>query len=320
MQTRVLLENQSDPSIKRAGPLGSLAYHYQPANSHSILSQFQVISKFQVQTPTPKREVQEMDPTGNQKQQSLSQFMKSQFHRKLTQLVLSVSVFSLFFSHSYWLSLLHSFNFNFHNTLPFQLFSHAIDKNCIFLLCNGLLVFLAKYSGLISSSSKHNLTDDQSFKSYEDVPQSESIVLEPKAPLLEKEVALGSSDEALENGILMEGRQEEEEEAAAAEREIGNFTLEEEEEHGEKWDLMTTAEQEGNAAFVQEAEVEGSEVDFFVQEFGEDENPEREEEVVELVEGNRVLSTEELNKRFDEFIRKMKEELRIEARQQLVMV
>ncbi|WRX28388.1 hypothetical protein QQP08_020875 [Theobroma cacao] len=262
-----------------------------------------------------------MDQTGNQKRQSLSQFMKSHFHIKLTQLVLSVSVFSLFFSHSYWLSLLHSFNFNFHNTLPFQLFSHAIDKNCIFLLCNGLLVFLAKYSGLISSSSKHNLSDDQSFKSYEDVPQSESIVLEPKAPLLEKEVPLGSSDEALENSILMEGRQEEEEDAAAAEREIGNFTLEEEEkeEDAEKWDLMTTAEKEGNAAFVQEEEVKGSEVDFFVQEFGEGENPEREDEA-ELVEGNRVLSTEELNKRFDEFIRKMKEELRIEARQQLVMV
>ncbi|CAN4103930.1 unnamed protein product [Withania somnifera] len=32
------------------------------------------------------------------------------------------------------------------------------------------------------------------------------------------------------------------------------------------------------------------------------------------------LSTEELNKKFEEFIRKMKEEIRIEARQQLVLV
>ena len=236
-----------------------------------------------------------MDQTENQKQQSLSQFIKSQFHGKLTQLLLSVSVFSLFFSHSYWLSLLHSFSFNFHNTLPFQLFSHTIDKNFIFLLFNGLLVFLAKYSGLISSSSKYNLSDDQPFKSYEDVPQAESIVLEPKAPLLEKEVAL-EADEAVKNSIVMEGRQEEEAEAeaeaAAAEIETENFTMEGEEEDGENWGLMTSGEEEEeeNDAFV-----------------GED-------------EGNRVLSTEELNKRFDEFIRKMKEELRIEARQQLVMV
>ncbi|XWS51753.1 hypothetical protein CRYUN_Cryun11dG0010300 [Craigia yunnanensis] len=264
-----------------------------------------------------------MDQTENQKRQSLSQFIKSQFHRKLTQLLLSVSVFSLFFSHSYWLSLLHSFSFNFHNTLPFQFFSHAIDKNCIFLLCNVLLVFLAKYSGLISSSSKYNLSDDQSFKSYEDVPQSESIVLETKAPLLEKEVAL-EGDEAVKNTIVMEGRQEEEEaEAAAAEIETENFTMEEGEEEGGKWSLMTSGEEEEeeeNAAFVgeDEGELKRSDDDFFVQDFGESENYEEEEE--EVVEGSRVLSTEELNKRFDEFIRKMKEEIRIEARQQLVMV
>lgn len=36
--------------------------------------------------------------------------------------------------------------------------------------------------------------------------------------------------------------------------------------------------------------------------------------------GNGVMSTEELNKKFDEFIRRMKEELRIEAQRQLIMV
>ncbi|XVF33874.1 hypothetical protein REPUB_Repub18cG0009200 [Reevesia pubescens] len=249
-----------------------------------------------------------MDQTENQKHQSLSQFIKSQFHRKLTQLLLSVSVFSLFFYHSYCLFLLHSFNF--HNTLPFLLFSHTIDKNCIFLLCNGLLVFLA-----------YNLSDDQSFKSYEHVPQSELTVLEPKASSLEKEVALESTAEALRNSIVTEGRQEEEEEVTAAEREIGNFTLEEKEEDGEKWSLMTSGEEEKeNPTFVQEDEedIKGSDDGFLVEDFGESGNYEEEEVVV--VEGNRVLSTEELNKRFDEFIRNMKEELRIEARQQLVMV
>ncbi|XVE96655.1 hypothetical protein REPUB_Repub02eG0241400 [Reevesia pubescens] len=258
-----------------------------------------------------------MDQTENQKQQSLNQFIKSQFHKKLPKLLLSVSVFSLLFSHSYWISLLHSFNFNYHNSLPFQLFSHTIDKNCIFLFCNGLLVFLAKYSGLISSSSKYNPSDDESFKSYEYVPPYESIVLEPKAPLLENEVALESTAEALKNSIVMEGR--EEEELAAAKRETENLTLEEEEEDGEKWGLMTSEEEEENSGFGEEDEGEVKGYDgFFADDFEESENYDTEEE--EEVEGNRVLSTEELNKRFDEFIRKMKEELRIEARQQLVMV
>ncbi|OMP04252.1 hypothetical protein COLO4_09813 [Corchorus olitorius] len=256
-----------------------------------------------------------MDQTENQKKQSLSQIMKSQFHKKLTKLLLSVSVFSLFCSHSYWISLFRSLNF--HNTLPFQLFSHTIDKNCIFLLCNGLLVFVAKYSGLISSSSKYE--DQSNFKSYEDVPQPEPVNSEEKAPLLEKEVALESADQALENSIMVEGRHKEEEVETETETEIGNFTVEEEEE--EKWGLMTLEEEEEeNAGFVEEdeGEVKGSENDLFVQESEETENYGRDYEEEE--EGNRVLSTEELNKRFDEFIRKMKEELRIEARQQLVMV
>ncbi|KAJ0101695.1 hypothetical protein Patl1_03963 [Pistacia atlantica] len=45
-----------------------------------------------------------------------------------------------------------------------------------------------------------------------------------------------------------------------------------------------------------------------------------EEEEEEEREQNGMISTEELNKKFEDFIRKMKEELRIEARQQLVMV
>ncbi|GFZ21178.1 hypothetical protein Acr_29g0003400 [Actinidia rufa] len=44
---------------------------------------------------------------------------------------------------------------------------------------------------------------------------------------------------------------------------------------------------------------------------------EEEEEEEEIVNG--LLSREELNKRFDEFIRRMKEEIRIGAQQQLVM-
>ncbi|MBA0864907.1 hypothetical protein Goshw_007165 [Gossypium schwendimanii] len=227
-----------------------------------------------------------MDQTGNQKQkQSLSQFIETQFHRNLTQLLLSVSIFSLVFSHSYCLSLFHSFSFTFRNTLAFKFISHNIDKNFIFLLCNGLLVFLAKFSGLISSSSQQsNLSDDhynhQSFKSYTYIPQTESTRLDPSTPLLDlqKEENAGFVEEEAKGSSIDEPFLEDNEESETYEPE------EEEEEDIE-----------------------------------ESENYEPEEEE-ELMERNNVLSTEEMNKRFDEFIRKMKEGLMIEAQQQLVMV
>ncbi|XP_039072299.1 uncharacterized protein LOC120219545 [Hibiscus syriacus] len=199
-----------------------------------------------------------MDGTEKQKQ-SLSQLI-TQFQRKPSLFLLSVPVVSLFLSHPYWFPFLYSFNSTLHDTLAFKLFSHSIDKNIVFLLCNGLLVFLVKYPG-VTSSSKHDLS--------ECVPRTHPTRLQPETPLLEKEGAL-------ENSSVKEGKQEEEEENAGF--------LEEDKEDQLNWSI------------------------------------EEEEEKEELMEGNKALSTEELNKKFDEFIRKMKEELRIEARQQLVMV
>ena len=87
-----------------------------------------------------------------------------------------------------------------------------------------------------------------------------------------------------------------------------------EQEQRDDFTVSNEEEEEENALVrVQEDEEEHtwSEVDFVE----EEEEQEEEEEV-----GNGVLSTEELNKKFDEFIRRMKEELRIEAQQQLIMV
>ncbi|XP_031258937.1 troponin T, skeletal muscle-like [Pistacia vera] len=73
----------------------------------------------------------------------------------------------------------------------------------------------------------------------------------------------------------------------------------EEEDHEEESNKEAEAETQADFNFRQEAE---------------------EEEEEEEREQNGMISTEELNKKFEDFIRKMKEELRIEARQQLVMV
>lgn len=249
-----------------------------------------------------------------QKQESLSQFINSQFLRKaVTKLIVSVSVFSLFFSHTTLISFLHYFKFYF-STLPLKLFSHTLDKNCTFLLCNGLLVFLAKYSGLLSVSSspspsnnnKSNLTVDhhESFKNYEDDPQPQMTIIETTTD----EVPMTLEQEAeLESTQTQQKQNAEEKESEAAITKTETEETREEQEKEEAEEESALLEEDGE----EEAEAESS---FFI----EGEGGEGEEEEEEG--GNGKLSDEELNKKFEDFIRKMKEELRIEARQQLIMV
>ncbi|KAE8125396.1 hypothetical protein FH972_020208 [Carpinus fangiana] len=217
-----------------------------------------------------------MDQTEYHSKQTLTQLINIQFLKKITQLLVSVSVFSYFFSYPSLFSFLQSFNLYF-STFPSHLFSHTIDKNCIFLLCNGLLVFLAKYSGLTSSLSGSN-HNEESFKSVGDGLQPEPlIILETKEAMLDKEALVET---------------------------IGSAEIVAAEQHGREMDH-----------FIKEVEKE-TEKSISKEEEQEHEEQEREEEE----EGNGMLSTEELNKKFDDFIRRMKEEIRIEAQQQLVMV
>ncbi|CAK7324512.1 unnamed protein product [Dovyalis caffra] len=200
-------------------------------------------------------------------------------------------------------------------------------KNCIFLLCNGLLVFVAKYSGLITSSSKNipTSTIDQSFNNYEDVTSDSKILV-----LQDELVLVENVDGAQENIAVMEEDTENEcmnNIGQTEDREIEELIVEEEEEQEEQEQdddddddddddegdresgfLITGKEGEGES----ELSVQGQQV---IEYLSEDV-----EEYDDIGEGNGVLSTEELNKKFEDFIRKMKEEIRIEAQQHLVMV
>ncbi|XP_057793313.1 uncharacterized protein LOC131009931 [Salvia miltiorrhiza] len=73
--------------------------------------------------------------------------------KKITQILLPLSVFSLFLSHSSLTPLfLHSYDHlvSHLNNFNFKLFTYTTERNCIFLLCNGILVFIIQSSGLIS--------------------------------------------------------------------------------------------------------------------------------------------------------------------------
>lgn len=138
----------------------------------------------------------------------------------------------------------------------------------MFLLCNGLLVFV----GITRSLSGSNSVDESS-KYIEDIEAKESILvvkeIQEKTNEHDEEV-----EENAENIILKEEKM-----------------------------LFNEGDEE-------DKEIENYE--FLIGESIEEEE--------DLEEANWVISNEELNKKFDDFIRRMKEDLRIEAQRQLIMV
>ena len=143
------------------------------------------------------------------------------------------------------------------------------------------------------SGAYHN---EESFITSEDGLQKEAVT-ESKASAENVAMEQGREIDHLIREVQDETGKpagDEEGEAGGGEESRSSFSKEEEEETG---------------SFVLEEKKEQNESvsEFLIEE--------EEEE-----EGNGTLSTEELNKKFDDFIRRMKEEIRIEAQQQLVMV
>ncbi|KAG6607754.1 hypothetical protein SDJN03_01096, partial [Cucurbita argyrosperma subsp. sororia] len=126
----------------------------------------------------------------------------------------------------------------------------------MFLLCNGLLVFLAKYSGLFKSLSTSRPNYD-AFSVYELDPLSPPTMLED-----EKQTTVFTT--------TTRGKNDESEERTISIPEIGDDDVEE---HDDR-----TTDEEGN---------------------------------------DDALSDEELNRKFDEFIKRMKEEIIEDAQKKL---
>ncbi|XP_043689005.1 uncharacterized protein LOC122639995 [Telopea speciosissima] len=242
-----------------------------------------------------------MDRIKCQKLQTGIKFEKTQFLKKTLQLLISICVFFFFLSYSATFSFLElSFNLYF-STFSFQLFDHTIDRNYMFLLCNGILFFLAMNSGLISYSSvETDKIHDEFQRRNRDDLQRVNEMPEKKASASEEVVVLEriqTSENALGggggggggNGCLItveDGNGY----LIAVGRESGFLTA------GAA--ATSTSTSTSTAAAETEEEVE------------EEENE----------EGNGWISTEELNKKCEDFIRKMKQGIRSEAQRQLVMV
>lgn len=196
----------------------------------------------------------------NHHQSILSKFShKSFFIKMATKFLLPVSIFSIVVSYS---SLI---------CAALKLFSgYSIDKNYMFLLCNGILVFIVKNSGVINKSPEEKEADLVNAKNAIKEKQSEQQVVKLSEEKVDMEVAEAQPEKrscvvvADENVVPVAQVDGDEEEAQEQECEI----------------LITDEDREG---------------------------------------GIGLLTTEELNKKCDEFIRKMKEGIKLEA-QQLIMV
>ncbi|KAI8552992.1 hypothetical protein RHMOL_Rhmol06G0310600 [Rhododendron molle] len=231
--------------------------------------------------------------------QTLDQFLTSQSVKKVTKLVLlAVSLFSFFFS-SYstlwqYSFFINSFGLLHFSTFSFKLLSHAMDKNCIFLICNGILVFLAKSSGFFIRFSPESELNDPLLNETGDGKGFHSME--------------ETTDSLLEREASVEEQEQEEQQDSLEEAETSNFTAEEKEQEEQNVLLITTAEEEEEAVHnivEQEEENKSGAIGFGIEEGG----------------GNGlVISTEELNKKCDEFIRRMHEEIRIGARSNSVMI
>ncbi|ESQ48712.1 hypothetical protein EUTSA_v10021559mg [Eutrema salsugineum] len=193
--------------------------------------------------------------------------MKPELLKKLTKfIIVSIWVLALLTTHKFDLS-----------RFTIQLITHAVDKKYMFLLCNGLLVLVAKYPGLIASSKPlEEISKTNNTFVYRDF-DSYNAILE----LEDCSVHGGGTESFLA------------EEVSTKDQEIEEVEKEEEE---EEYDEPLT----NNGDLEEDCDIPGGS---------------REDE-----DNLGVVTEEEMNKKFDEFIRKMKEELRIEAKRHLVLV
>ncbi|OIV96060.1 hypothetical protein TanjilG_27165 [Lupinus angustifolius] len=215
--------------------------------------------------------------------QILKKFNKYQLLKRTSQFVFSVSVFSFFFWYTSGFSLHpQSFNNAYFSTCLFSMFTHTLERKYMFLICNGILAFIAKTS--LMNPSPPTSAFDLEFN-------EESLNLSEinNAPVF---VPFRSS-EFQETVPLMVEKQVLNEEVLDAAEEQEDETL------------YTLTEGKDNESYIEETE---SEVEY----------DEVEDTTMKINE--ELINTDELNRKFEEFIRKMKEEIRIEAQRQLIAV
>lgn len=241
------------------------------------------------------------------------------FSKKTLQFLVPISVISFLLAYASCFSFIFTYNFHF-STLLFALFSRAIERKYMFLICNGILAFLVNtlsFNSCSSSPPPPHVTDfihDESMKATED-PKPKSSVLYEETTVLPVQYYSSISDN-------LEVKEEEEEEEKQEKEVFINVSNKQEEKAPDESGKQRKSQMGSSLIIASD--------DIYSSDFDDDYETDIEESAAAAVsllgkssvaeEGNEInLNTEELNQKFEEFIRKMKEEIRIEAQQQLIV-
>lgn len=224
---------------------------------------------------------------------------KIYFSKKAIQILLSLSVFSFLFSHSLLILFL--------STFSSKLFSFSTERNYIFLLCNGVILVIIKTSGLSAPSSMevfrkkddngniHNeafLNDDDERNIHDEALRNDA----------EKNIDKSCNKTFTSNSVLL------------VETKSGiSETIEKEND-------MTREETDENVTLTAHYEVKDEDANDQLLKMVKEVEEQRIANIMQCEDENEgLLSLEELNKKCEDFIRKMKLEIIIED-QQLIMV
>ncbi|XP_011095924.1 uncharacterized protein LOC105175241 [Sesamum indicum] len=208
-----------------------------------------------------------------------------QFMKKTLQFLVLVSFFSCLYSYFSGFPFFFSYNLQF-STLVFPLLAQALDRKYMFLICNGILAVLAKNLRLSSSSLNMKSAED-SVKEITQLP----LPIKEETTVEENVASMECAATRHHVAVADEKQSEQEHEYHYGDFRKDGIILE-----SEGWE-----EEEEDEDGLEESRVaEGTSAT---------------EQVIDA-----SVSTEELNKKFEEFIRKMKEEIRVEAQQQLITV
>ncbi|XP_021766752.1 uncharacterized protein LOC110731218 [Chenopodium quinoa] len=223
------------------------------------------------------------------------------YFRKASVLFISITLFSFLLSYFTGISFLYSYTY-YSSKFLLPYLTQTFERKYMFLLCNGILVFLAGRSGLHKASC--NLPSELQTKVAETdihirekiMNVEEDLMLHPAEsfhPLSEEEAEISIGDELLK--IQAE---------AAAATVAENEPVLIEADH-QVVDLVEDGAQLDEGIEMENKEESGSNILEGEEDDTESEGP--------------ASNTEELNKKIEEFIRKMKEELQLEAQQQQII-
>ncbi|XP_062088114.1 uncharacterized protein LOC133794746 [Humulus lupulus] len=233
--------------------------------------------------------------------------------RRTLQIVVSVSILSLFYGYFIGVSFFpHSFSVYF-STFLFSLFTRTLERKYMFLICNGILAFLAKTSVSGDYISSHS---DQT--TLPPTHQSSTVTTKAAAVVEDHDQVESSTDDVVFEEDGEETTAQNEQVVVPHQRQRADLVDDQQVKSDNDHNKEIPSLMNSTTSFNDENNIDkddddddqgnGGGSDYFL---SKQEANNYDEE---------LISTDELNKKIEEFIRKMKEEIRVEAQQQPIAV